>query len=315
MPHDVFISYSSHDKAVADATCAALEAQRIRCWIAPRDAIAGIEYGEFIVNAIGVCKVVVLIFSAHANDSPQVRREVERAVSKGKIVVPFRIEDVLPSNAMEYFVSTCHWLDAISPPVQTHIDHLAKTIDLLLSRLSQQPNSISPAAGARDSTEAVAPPRSLEETIAKLDPQDIVFQEIEIKLSDTWDAFLAWLASESGNMQFESIKEDADCEEPSFCHSGKPGHLTYRLVVTLKGQALTHKRKIDVIQEWLHPSVLNLEPTRKYMAWDTSLWPVEKANKDSSKIARPSRSRLPRRIVLGAIRQAPIDVLAVCKAN
>jgi len=46
MPHDIFISYSSHDKAVADATCAALEAQRLRCWIAPRDVLPGTEYGE-----------------------------------------------------------------------------------------------------------------------------------------------------------------------------------------------------------------------------------------------------------------------------
>ena len=31
--HDVFISYSSKDKPVADAVCAALESKRVRCWI------------------------------------------------------------------------------------------------------------------------------------------------------------------------------------------------------------------------------------------------------------------------------------------
>src|SRR5665648_437323 len=31
--HDVFISYSHRDKAVADAVCAGLEAARIRCWV------------------------------------------------------------------------------------------------------------------------------------------------------------------------------------------------------------------------------------------------------------------------------------------
>src|ERR1019366_6469443 len=102
MAHKVFIWYSSNDKQVADAACAVLEAHRISCWIAPRDNLAGEEYGKSILNAISSCQVVLLIFSAHANSSPQVRREVERAVSKGKIVVPFRIEEVLPSDALEY---------------------------------------------------------------------------------------------------------------------------------------------------------------------------------------------------------------------
>jgi len=34
MAHDVFISYSAEDKPIADAVCAALEAEHIRCWIA-----------------------------------------------------------------------------------------------------------------------------------------------------------------------------------------------------------------------------------------------------------------------------------------
>ncbi len=41
-PFDVFISYSSDDKLIADAICAELESRRIRCWIAPRDALPGI---------------------------------------------------------------------------------------------------------------------------------------------------------------------------------------------------------------------------------------------------------------------------------
>jgi protein-tyrosine-phosphatase len=132
MPHDVFISYSSHDKAVADAACAVLEAQKIRCWIAPRDVLPGTEYGEALVNAIGSCRIVVLILSAHSNESPQVRREIERAVSKGKIILPFRIEDVVPSGAMEYCLGNTHWLDALTPPVEAHLSRLAESVASLL---------------------------------------------------------------------------------------------------------------------------------------------------------------------------------------
>ena len=41
MKYDVFISYSHKDKAAADAVCASLEADGVRCWYAPRDIAPG----------------------------------------------------------------------------------------------------------------------------------------------------------------------------------------------------------------------------------------------------------------------------------
>jgi hypothetical protein len=137
MAHKVFICHSSKDKPVADAACAALEAKRIPCWIAPRDILAGVEYGEAIIEAISSCQIVLLIFSHAANGSPQVRREVERAVSKEKIIVPFRIENVMPSNAMEFALSNTHWLDALTPPLERALSELCETISRLIQR--QQP--------------------------------------------------------------------------------------------------------------------------------------------------------------------------------
>ena len=52
MAHDVFISYSSKDKLIADAACAILESKGIRCWIAPRDILPGADWGESIVDAL-----------------------------------------------------------------------------------------------------------------------------------------------------------------------------------------------------------------------------------------------------------------------
>jgi hypothetical protein len=51
-----------------------------------------------------------------SNHSAQVRREVERAVHKQVQILPFRIEDVLPSKSLEYFLSSQHWMDAFPPP-------------------------------------------------------------------------------------------------------------------------------------------------------------------------------------------------------
>jgi len=132
--YDVILSYSAEDKPTADAACATLEARGIRCWIAPRDILPGQEWGEAIIDAISECGLMVLIFSSHANNSPQVRREAERAVSKGKPIIPLRIEDVTPCKTMEYFLSTPHWLDALTPPLEQHLVHLAETVEILLKR-------------------------------------------------------------------------------------------------------------------------------------------------------------------------------------
>lgn len=129
---DTFISYSHHDKAIADATCAALEAAGIRCWVAPRDIVHGTDWGESIIDAITGAKVMVLIFSGASNISPQVKREVERAVSRSIPIIPLRLENVPMSKSLEYFLSTSHWLDALSPPLEKHLQYLTESVGVLL---------------------------------------------------------------------------------------------------------------------------------------------------------------------------------------
>jgi hypothetical protein len=130
--YDVFISYASKDKVIADAVCARLEASGIRCWIAPRDITPGTSYGEAIIEAIHGARVMVLVFSSHANSSGHIPKEVERAVSNGVSIIPFRIEDVAPGKSLDYFIGSVHWLDAMTPPMEKHLDDLASTVHKLL---------------------------------------------------------------------------------------------------------------------------------------------------------------------------------------
>jgi hypothetical protein len=132
MVFDAFISYSSEDKAAADATCAVLESAGIRCWIAPRDMRTGAEYGAAIIEAIDHCRVMVLVFSSSANASRQIHREIERAVAKGLPILPVRIEEVAPTKSMEYFLGAIHWLDALNPPLEQHLQKLAETVKAML---------------------------------------------------------------------------------------------------------------------------------------------------------------------------------------
>jgi hypothetical protein len=134
MAHDVFVSHSVKDKAVAEAIVARLEAESVTCWIAPRDVMPGADWGESIIDAIESSRIMILIFSQSANTSTQIKREVERAVNKGVYIIPFRVDDIPPTRSLEYFISTSQWMDAFSPPLERHLDTLAKTVTAVLKR-------------------------------------------------------------------------------------------------------------------------------------------------------------------------------------
>ena len=156
MAHDVFVSYSAVDKATADAVVAGLEQDGLRCWIAPRDVLAGTSWGEAIVDAIEAARVMVLILSDNSNRSKQVLREVERAVASETIILPFRIEAIDPTGAMAYFLATEHWLDALTPPLERHIGHLAASIRALMTG---EPIAVEPAAATAPAPTAAGAPR------------------------------------------------------------------------------------------------------------------------------------------------------------
>jgi formylglycine-generating enzyme required for sulfatase activity len=124
----VFISYPHQEKTTADAACAKLEAEGIRCWIAPRDIAPSAEWAGAIIDAIDLCRVMVLIFSAHTNQSKQVRREVQQAFEGEKPVVPFRIENVNPEKSLRFYIGPVHWLDALTPPLEKHLEKLTASV-------------------------------------------------------------------------------------------------------------------------------------------------------------------------------------------
>ena len=134
MAHDVFISYSSKDKLVADAVCASLEAAKIRCWITPRDILPGLDWAESIEDAITKSKILVLIFSSYSNDSKQIAREISLAFNSEVTVIPFRIENVEPKGAMKYYLLNTHWQDALTPPIENHIKKLVEIVSTFIDR-------------------------------------------------------------------------------------------------------------------------------------------------------------------------------------
>jgi hypothetical protein len=132
MAHDVFISYSSKDKPIADAVCANIEAEGIRCWIAPRDIAPGDDWPTAVTTAITKSRVMVLIFSSNSNSSDDVGRELMLAANSKLVIIPFKIENIEPEPGKQYYLARTHWLDAMNPPTQEQITILVRRVASIL---------------------------------------------------------------------------------------------------------------------------------------------------------------------------------------
>lgn len=107
----VFISHSSENAELARELCGKLENNGFPCFLAPRDIRSGFEYAEEIINGIDGSDVMVLLLSEASNSSPHVLREIERAVSKKKTIIVYKLEEVVLRKSLEYFLMTHQWVN------------------------------------------------------------------------------------------------------------------------------------------------------------------------------------------------------------
>ena len=126
--YSVFISHSSQNAERANDLCRVIEERGLRCWIAPRDIIAGCEYASEIVRGIEASATTMILVSSESNKSKHVLREVEQAVKLGKPIFPVLLENVKLDRTLDYYISAIHWLDAISGNYDRVADALAVAI-------------------------------------------------------------------------------------------------------------------------------------------------------------------------------------------
>jgi hypothetical protein len=133
-PYYVFLSYCPENQREADVLCKALEASQIPCWMASRDILPGVEPGEATTEALDASRIVVLLLSDKANQSPGVSRQIDRAADKHRSIITFRLQNVLPRGSMEYYLSNTHWFDAFDGSVEEHAAELAGVIRRVLRK-------------------------------------------------------------------------------------------------------------------------------------------------------------------------------------
>lgn len=127
---DVFISYSSKDNEIATVVCRIFEENGISFWIDFKDIPAGQKWPAEIVEAIQECKVFLLILSIHANESPQVDREITKAGERKPppLFYCLKLDYSNPSNLLSYFISYVQWTHAQEPPIDKHVSFLVESI-------------------------------------------------------------------------------------------------------------------------------------------------------------------------------------------
>ena len=145
--YDVFISYSSKDTDVAFTLCEALENEGLICWIAPRNVSTG-HYASSIVKGVEASKVFVLVFSENSNSSIPVINEIDLAMGSKLPLIPIRIEEILPTGAMKFYVTATNWFDVLKPK---SIDDFREFVSVIKQSLG--------ASESMDSLYPIKPPK------------------------------------------------------------------------------------------------------------------------------------------------------------
>jgi hypothetical protein len=128
----IFISYSSKDQKIAETICRALEARGFNCWIAARDVGPGENFQEAIVKALRSARLMLLVFTSNANNSNEIKKEVVLAGRHHVTVVPVRVEDVVPNDALAYEFATRQWIDLFTD-WEREIERLVSQIGSILA--------------------------------------------------------------------------------------------------------------------------------------------------------------------------------------
>jgi hypothetical protein len=123
----IFISHASRDRQIAETLCAALEKRGLLCWISSRDVAGGDNYQAAVFRAIRSTNVMVLLFTANANRSDEIKKELALASQNKLIVIPLRVEDIKPDDAFAFELATRQWIDAF-PDWDGAVQRLASRI-------------------------------------------------------------------------------------------------------------------------------------------------------------------------------------------
>lgn len=132
---DVFICHrtAAPDQDVADAICTRLEERGLRCWIAPRNILAGSQnYERDIIKGVENCRLFLFVSSFKSIYSEDCEKELRAAVLADKVLYSYRIDDTEYDGAFSRALSPVQWLDASDDPY-AHLEQLVIDVKGMLA--------------------------------------------------------------------------------------------------------------------------------------------------------------------------------------
>jgi hypothetical protein len=146
-PPQVFISYRHVDRAAADQLYALLQARGVTAWY---DALIppGADFRDAIVGALGHARVMVILLSAAALESDELKKELAVADQEGVPLLAARLENVKPRAAFAYELARGNWFDVYTDP-KTRLPELADVLAGLARDASLIPRTLEASVEAR----------------------------------------------------------------------------------------------------------------------------------------------------------------------
>lgn len=133
-------------------------------------------------------------------------------------VLPFRLEDIVPSKSLEYFLSSQHWLDGFPTPREPHYERLCA---LVAARVNTSAGSLPLPSTPRPTAPAAVPApvfsaqqlQSLERQLAHhIDPLAQHWVKRAAAQAPDWERLIGRLGGEI----------DSDAARQQFIHACRP---------------------------------------------------------------------------------------------
>ena len=127
-PIDVFVSYSSHDRAVVLPLVESLRDFGYNVWVDQSGIHGASQWSEQIVAAIEAASSFILLSSSHSFASHNVVKEASLASEQRKHLVPVFIEEVEVPQALQYQLAG---LQRVNYSDQNHDESMQSIVESL----------------------------------------------------------------------------------------------------------------------------------------------------------------------------------------
>ena len=108
----IFISYSTSDESLAQVIYTHLKGLGLNTKKAPEDISLGSDWPTAITEMIESATHMVLVWTGKSMQSKEVAKELTLAMQSGTQIIPFKAENLSPSNAWKYHLVNLQWLEA-----------------------------------------------------------------------------------------------------------------------------------------------------------------------------------------------------------